>query len=46
MKTPVLVELYKQAAEGKFKLSDSLALKNEFKSIEYTFYFKLKLNKV
>ena len=33
MKTPVLVELYKQAAQGKFKLSDSLSLKNEFKSI-------------
>lgn len=33
MKTPVLVEVYKQAAAGKFKLSDSLALKNEFKSI-------------
>jgi beta-lactamase class A len=33
MKTPVLVEVYKQAAEGKFSLSDSLVLKNEFKSI-------------
>ena len=33
MKTPVLVEVYKQAAEGKFSLSDSLTLKNEFKSI-------------
>ena len=33
MKTPVLVEVYKQAAEGKFSLSDSLILKNEFKSI-------------
>jgi beta-lactamase class A len=33
MKTPVLVEVYKQAAEGKFSLSDSLTIKNEFKSI-------------
>ncbi len=33
MKTPVLVEVYKQANEGKFKLSDSLTVKNEFKSI-------------
>src|SRR6188768_1565142 len=33
MKTPVLVEVYKQAAEGKFSFSDSLILKNEFKSI-------------
>ena len=33
MKTPVLVEVYKQVAEGKFSLSDSLIIKNEFKSI-------------
>ncbi len=33
MKTPVLVEVYKQATEGKFSLSDSLIIKNEFKSI-------------
>jgi beta-lactamase class A len=33
MKTPVLAEVYKQAAEGKFFLSDSLIIKNEFKSI-------------
>lgn len=33
MKTPVLVEVYKQAAAGKFKLTDSLMVKNEFKSI-------------
>ena len=33
MKTPVLVEVFKQAAQGKFKLSDSIVLKNEFKSI-------------
>nr|MBI1231695.1 serine hydrolase [Cytophagales bacterium] len=33
MKTPVMIELYKQAAEGKFKLSDSIPIINEFKSI-------------
>ncbi len=33
MKTPVMVEVYKQAAEGRFSLTDSLLVKNEFKSI-------------
>jgi beta-lactamase class A len=33
MKTPVLVEVYKQAAEGKFSLTDSILVKNEFYSI-------------
>lgn len=33
MKTPVLVEVYKQAASGKFSLDDSVVIKNEFKSI-------------
>ena len=33
MKTPVLIELYKQAATGQFNLSDSIIIKNEFKSI-------------
>ncbi|MGV3705175.1 MAG: serine hydrolase [Arcticibacter sp.] len=33
MKTPVLVETYKQAAEGKFSLDDSLLVHNSFKSI-------------
>jgi beta-lactamase class A len=33
MKTPVMIEVYKQAAEGKFALSDSILIKNEFKSI-------------
>lgn len=33
MKTPVLVEIYRQAALGRLKLSDSLVLKNEFTSI-------------
>jgi len=33
MKTPVMIEVYKQVAEGKFSLNDSIELKNEFKSI-------------
>lgn len=33
MKTPVLIELYKQAAEGRFALTDSILIKNSFSSI-------------
>ncbi len=33
MKTPVMIEVYKEAADGKFSLTDSVELKNEFKSI-------------
>ncbi|GAB3275265.1 serine hydrolase [Larkinella harenae] len=33
MKTPVMLEVYKQAAEKRFALSDSIVIKNEFKSI-------------
>ena len=33
MKTPVMIEVYKQAAEGRFSLTDSILVKNEFKSI-------------
>lgn len=33
MKTPVMVEIFKQVKEKKFKLADSIVLKNEFKSI-------------
>lgn len=33
MKTPVMIEAYKQAAAGKFKITDSVLIKNEFKSI-------------
>ncbi len=33
MKTPVMVEVYKQAAAGKFSLEDSIIIINEFKSI-------------
>ena len=33
MKTPVLIELYRQAATGSFSLNDSVSIKNEFRSI-------------
>lgn len=33
MKTPVMIEVFKQADEGKFSLQDSFVIKNEFKSI-------------
>jgi len=41
MKTPVLIEVYRQAAEGKFSLTDSIELKNEFKSIADGSFYKL-----
>lgn len=33
MKTPVMIEVFKQASRGKFSLDDSLLVKNEFQSI-------------
>ena len=33
MKTPVMIEVFKQAAENQFNLDDSIEIKNEFKSI-------------
>ncbi len=33
MKTPVMIEVYKQALEGRFNLTDTILVKNEFKSI-------------
>ncbi|MCL5028437.1 MAG: class A beta-lactamase-related serine hydrolase [Bacteroidetes bacterium] len=33
MKTPVMIEVFKQSGEGKFNLDDSVIIKNEFKSI-------------
>jgi beta-lactamase class A len=33
MKTPVMIEVYKQVAAHKFSLTDSVLIKNEFKSI-------------
>lgn len=33
MKVPVMIELFRQAAEGRFRLDDPLPIQNEFKSI-------------
>jgi len=33
MKTPVMIEVFKQANKGKFSMDDSLMIRNEFKSI-------------
>jgi beta-lactamase class A len=33
MKTPVMIEIFRQVAEGKLSLQDSIPVKNEFKSI-------------
>jgi len=33
MKVPVLIEVFKQAEEGKFRLDEPIAVKNEFRSI-------------
>ena len=41
MKTPVLIEAYKQAAEGKLALTDSITIINEFKSIADSSHFSL-----
>ena len=41
MKTPVLVEAYRQASKGVFSLSDSVLIKNEFKSIADSSSFSL-----
>jgi beta-lactamase class A len=44
MKTPVMIEVYKQAAAGAFSLNDSFTLKNEFKSIVDSSVFSLNAN--
>lgn len=33
MKTPVMIEVFKQSSEGKFSMNDPIVIKNEFKSI-------------
>jgi beta-lactamase class A len=41
MKTPVLIEVYKQQKKGKFSLDDSVTVKNEFRSIVDSSVFTL-----
>ena len=44
MKVPVMIELFKQARNGKFSLSDSIVVKNEFKSIVDGSVYSLDIN--
>ena len=44
MKTPVLIEIYKQAAAGKFALTDSMLVKNEFHSIVDSSLYSLSID--
>jgi beta-lactamase class A len=44
MKTPVMIEVYRQAAAGLFSLDDSIVLKNEFTSIADGSRFSLNPN--
>ena len=41
MKTPVMIEVFRQANNGKFSMDDSLVIKNEFKSIVDSSFFSL-----
>ncbi|MDB5211639.1 MAG: serine hydrolase [Sediminibacterium sp.] len=41
MKTPVMIEVFKQVAAGKFSLTDNITVKNEFKSIVDSSVFNL-----
>jgi beta-lactamase class A len=41
MKTPVLIEAYKQAAAGRFRLSDSVTIVNYFPSIADSSHFSI-----
>lgn len=44
MKTPVMIELFKQAEEGKYKLADSILIENRFYSIVDSSEFQLDLD--
>jgi len=45
MKTPVMIEIFKQAAQGKFDLQDSIVIKNEFYSIVDSSKYRMDLNR-
>ncbi len=45
MKTPVMIEAFKQVAEGKLSLTDSILIKNEFKSIVDSSSFSLEIGR-
>ncbi len=42
MKVPVMIEVYKQAEEGKFRLDDRILVKNEFRSLADNSPFSLR----
>ncbi len=44
MKTPVMIEIFKQVEEGNFRLQDSILVKNEFMSIVSGKPFSLDIN--
>lgn len=44
MKTPVMMEVFNQVSEGKFSLSDSLIIKNEFRSIVDSSLFSMDIS--
>ena len=44
MKTPVMIEVFKQAQQGKFGLDDHLIIKNKFKSIVDSSPYSLSLS--
>ena len=44
MKTPVMIELFKQAASGRFSLDDSILVKNEFRSIVDSSFYKMDIS--
>jgi beta-lactamase class A len=45
MKTPVMIEVFRQADEGKFSLNDSILVKNEFTSIADSSIFSLRIDR-
>jgi beta-lactamase class A len=44
MKTPVMMEVFKQAHDGKFSLNDSVVVNNEFKSIVDSSLYSMNIN--
>ncbi|OYU68134.1 MAG: serine hydrolase [Cytophagaceae bacterium BCCC1] len=44
MKTPVMLEIFKQEKQGKFKISDSIIVQNEFESIVDKSRYSLSIN--
>ncbi|MBN2570636.1 MAG: serine hydrolase [Ignavibacteriales bacterium] len=45
MKTPVMIEVFKQSDENKFDLTDSILIKNEFKSIVDSSIFSMDIDR-